>query len=102
MITEKQLNLINSLIKVGYGWGKFAQSVLDSGNCSEKQFECMMRMRDKILSKQNSSKPMRVIKEQSPEEKLLLLKERREREAFDNSMREVLGTDYDPNGFSTY
>lgn len=44
MITEHQRDLINKLILVGYGWGKYAQSVLNSGNCSEKQHETLLKM----------------------------------------------------------
>lgn len=43
-ITEYQKSMIDFLIRTGYGWGRYAQSVLASGKCSEKQHETLLNM----------------------------------------------------------
>lgn len=46
--TEQQEELIQYLKGVGYGWGKFAQSVERQGWCSPKQEQVMKRMKQKV------------------------------------------------------
>lgn len=48
MITKEQQDLINYLCRVGYGWGAFADSVKKQGWCSEKQYQTMLHMKQKI------------------------------------------------------
>jgi len=59
MITKEQLVIIDYLISIGYGWGMFAQSVKNSGNCSEKQWKTLISMKMKIQNHQrNQNKPV--------------------------------------------
>lgn len=53
-ITEYQRSMIDFLIRTGYGWGRYARSVLDSGKCSEKQHETLLKMVGTIEYKNNN------------------------------------------------
>lgn len=53
-ITQDQMELINKLLGVGYGYSRFAKSVLNSGRCSLKQHETMQEMLSRIEYKTNN------------------------------------------------
>ena len=53
-ITEYQMSMLNFLIRVGYGWRRYAESVRDSGRCSEKQHKTLLRMVSTIEYKNNN------------------------------------------------
>lgn len=53
-ITNYQRSMIDFLIRTGYGWGRYARSVLDSGRCSEKQHETLLKMVGIIEYKNNN------------------------------------------------
>ena len=53
MITKQQQEIIDYLQGIGYGWAKFAQSVEKQGWCSDKQYETMVGMKQRILSKRS-------------------------------------------------
>lgn len=48
MFTERQQQLIDKCKSVGYGWGKFAESVEAQGFCSHNQEETLVKMWQKI------------------------------------------------------
>lgn len=50
MITKKQKQLIKKLKSFGYGWRKFAESVEQSGSCSEKQEGTMRNMLSRVTN----------------------------------------------------
>lgn len=50
-ITEYQRSMINFLIRTGYGWGRYARNVLNSGECTEKQHETLLNMVGRIQYK---------------------------------------------------
>jgi hypothetical protein len=57
MINEEASGLIDKLKAAGFGWGKFAESVERSGNCSQRQFETMISMVERIESHTKASRP---------------------------------------------
>jgi len=57
VLTSEALELIRKLKAVGFGWGKFAESVELSGNCSQRQLETMISMVKRIESHAKASRP---------------------------------------------
>lgn len=53
-ITDYQMEMIKFLIHTGFGWGRYAKSVLASGKCSDKQHETLLRMVGIIEYKNNN------------------------------------------------
>ena len=53
-ITTDQKELIDKLISVGYGYARYAKSVLASGRCSVKQHETLQSMVSRIEYKTNN------------------------------------------------
>lgn len=53
-MTDYQKKLAEWLVSQGYGWGKFAGSVLKQGWCSEKQHETMLNMKAAIEYRRNN------------------------------------------------
>jgi len=49
---EKDLYMIEKLIEAGYGWEKYARSVLSQGKISDKQRCCLFRMLHKLGTQQ--------------------------------------------------
>lgn len=46
--TERQQRLINTCLKTGYGWAKYARSVQNQGWCTPKQEETLVSMHQRI------------------------------------------------------
>ena len=44
LFTTKQIQLLTQCKNAGYGWAKFAKSVEESGNCSPKQEQTLIKM----------------------------------------------------------
>lgn len=55
-MTQEQVEIINYLKNIGYGWGKFARSVEESGKCSTAQYETMIRMKQRIRDQASANR----------------------------------------------
>ena len=51
-MTEKEIYIINQLQLAGYGWRKYATSVLSQGYISDKQSQTLRTMLHKLRSQQ--------------------------------------------------
>ena len=47
-LTERQQRLINTCIKAGFGWAKYARSVQQQGWCSPKQEDTLVSMYQRV------------------------------------------------------
>ena len=54
-IAEKEQYIINELKKAGYGWAKYASSVLSQGNITEQQSKTLHQMLHKLRSLQSDA-----------------------------------------------
>ena len=59
MLTKEQEKLARYLIGVGYGWSRYAASVISQGWCSEKQHATMLNMKSRIEYKKNNPRSSR-------------------------------------------